>query len=276
MPVFDTPGSVALQIRLSSGRVVVTTSDEPRTSVDVISVGRHGEEAAEDVLVRAEERKGGHVVTVEQRDKVRWGPFALNWGGKVEVLVTCPHGADLELSGASTTFRAEGRYGRVSVKTASGDLELGTVAGKLDVKTASGDVEIEAVESDGSVVTVSGDLEIARVDGALNVRTVSGDTKFGPVTRPLTVATTSGDVEAKALAGGDARVQTTSGDVRVAVASGTRVWIDATSVSGDLRSELALGDAPEEGAGDVVPVNVRTVSGDVSIVRADARVTTPR
>ena len=65
-----------------------------------------------------------------------------------------------------------------------------------------------------------------------------------------------------------------SGDVRVGVGRGTRVWIDATSVSGDLGSELGLDDRepdtdePDPGGGPVVPLRVKTVSGDVSIVRA--------
>ena len=69
-------------------------------------------------------------------------------------------------------------------------------------------------------------------------------------------------------------VKTVSGDVRVGVGRGTRVWIDATSVSGDLGSELGLDDRepdtdePDPGGGPVVPLHVKTVSGDVSIVRA--------
>ena len=66
-----------------------------------------------------------------------------------------------------------------------------------------------------------------------------------------------------------------SGDARIGVARGTRVWIDAVSVSGDLESELGLADqapaagsAEQEPGGAVVPLHVKTVSGDVNIVRA--------
>ena len=38
------------------------------------------------------------------------------------------------------------------------------------------------------------------------------------------------------------RVQTVSGDVRIGIARGTRVWVDAASVSGKLESELGLED----------------------------------
>jgi hypothetical protein len=64
-----------------------------------------------------------------------------------------------------------------------------------------------------------------------------------------------------------------SGDVRVGVGRGTRVWIDAGTVSGDLGSELGLDDAEPDtddstASGPVVPLQLKTVSGDVSIVRA--------
>jgi len=112
------------------------------------------------------------------------------------------------------------------------------------------------------------------VDRALDGRTVSGDVTVGTVAGELSMATTSGDVEVKAVVSGDVRVQTVSGDVQVGIASGTRVWVDAASVSGDLESELGLEDAHESGTSEleVVPLRVKTVSGDVSLVRAAAAI----
>ncbi len=46
---FDTPGSVSLQIKLPSGRVVVTTADEPRTTVEVVARGRRGQDAIDEI-----------------------------------------------------------------------------------------------------------------------------------------------------------------------------------------------------------------------------------
>ena len=114
MEVFETPGDVSLQVRIPSGRVVVGTTDAPRTEVEVVPIGRRGEEAAEQIRVEHQERGGRHVVIVEQRNRIEWGPIQISWGGDVEVRVNCPVGTELELNGASTEFRAEGQYGRVS------------------------------------------------------------------------------------------------------------------------------------------------------------------
>jgi hypothetical protein len=271
MHSYETPGSVSLQIKLPSGRVVITTVDEPKTTVEVVALGRRGRDAAEDIEITMDEHAGRHVLRVEQKNNIKWGPIQISWGGDFECRITCPPGSELDLSGASTDVRVEGDLGEVSARTASGDLHLQNVGGPLRVKTASGDVYVAAVAGEASLVTVSGDVYVDQVDVALNGRTVSGDVTIGTVAGELGLATTSGDVDIKAVTDGDVRVQTVSGDVRVGVARGTRVWIDAASVSGSLESELGLDAGAEaDDTGDAVPLHVKTVSGDVTVVRASA------
>ena len=269
---YETAGSVCLQIKLPSGRVVVTTVDEPKTTVDLVPLGRRGHDPAEDVEVTMDEHAGRHVLRIEQKSDFKWGPIQISWGADFECRITCPPGTELDLSGASTDVRVEGDLGEVSARTASGDLHLQNVSGPLRVKTASGDVYVGTVVGEASLVTVSGDVRVERIETALSGRTVSGDVTVGTVVGELGVATTSGDVDVKAVVRGDVRVQTVSGDVRVGIARGTRVWIDAASVSGALESELGMDDADAGGdaGGTAVPLHVKTVSGDVDVVRASA------
>jgi DUF4097 and DUF4098 domain-containing protein YvlB len=270
VPLFETPGSVELQIRLPAGRATVKTADEPITNVELIPRGRRGEEAIEEIVVRADEKPGGHVISIERKDRIKWGPLSITWGeGDVEIHVTCPTGTDVDFNGASADLSALGSYGKVAAKTASGDLRLGEVAGGLQVKTASGDVFVQRIEDESSLQTVSGDVDIEQVDASLTARTVSGDVDLGRVRASLILGTTSGDVAVKAVERGEVKIQTVSGDARVGVAQGTAVWMDAVSVSGTLRSELGVAeDAPDHEGDDIVPLQVKTVSGDVSFVRA--------
>jgi hypothetical protein len=274
MHVFETPGSVSLQIKLPSGRVLVTTTDEPRTTVEVVPVGRRGQDAVDEIDVTVEERLGRYVVRVEQQKNFRWGPIQITWGGDFEVRISCPSGSDLDLEGGSTDVRADGELGEVAVRTASGDVRVQSAARELEVKTASGDITVATAASRAALVTVSGDVEVERTDASLTARSVSGDLVVGRSAGALGVSTTSGDVDVKAVVDGDVRVQTVSGDVRIGIAKGTRTWIDAGSVSGRLESELGLEDAEppptDEGEDSVVPLHVKTVSGDVSVVRAAA------
>ena len=271
MQVFETPGSVSLQIKLPSGRVVVTAAEVGRTSVELVPIGRGGRDALDNIVVEAEELHGRHVIRIEQKDRFRWGPIQITWGSEVEVRVACPPGTNLELSAASTDVRANGELGEVGIRTASGDVRLDHARGSLGVKTASGDVSVATVTGESGITTVSGDIEIGSVSGSFSGRAVSGDVGIGTLDGNLTLSTTSGDVNVRAIIGGEMRVQTVSGDVRVGVGRGTRVWIDATSVSGDLESALGIdGDEPtaDETERPVVPLHVKTVSGDVAIGRA--------
>ena len=181
MQTFETPGSVSLQIKLPSGRVVVTTVDEPKTTVEVVARGRRGQDAIDEIDITMHESAGRHELRIEQKDKFRWGPIQITWGGDFECRVTCPPGADLEFGGGSTDLRVEGELGEVAVSTASGDIRLQSTRGDLQVKTASGDVSVATVAGEATLVTVSGDVDVARVDGALTVRAVSGDVTIGAI-----------------------------------------------------------------------------------------------
>jgi DUF4097 and DUF4098 domain-containing protein YvlB len=275
MESFDTPGSVTLQVRIPSGRVVVETIDEPRTQIELVPRGRRGEDAIEQIDISHDEHGGRHVISVEQRDRIRWGPLQISWGNDIEVRVSCPVGTELEFSGASADIRAEGHYGKVSAKTASGDIKIGDVDGRLEVKTASGDVALARVGSENaSLVTVSGDVDIGSAEGRLTLRTVSGDVELGVARGPVTITTTSGDVDLRSLEAGELRIVSVSGDARVGISRGTKIFVDAASVSGKLDSELSVGDetpaaeADDSSSAAVVPVHVKTVSGDVRLVRA--------
>ena len=277
MQVYETPGSVSLQIKLPSGRVVVTTVDEPRTSVELVSLGRRGRDALEEVSVRLEERGDGHVVTIEQLPRFRWGPVQITWDDAVEARITCPPGTDLDFSTGSGSLRVDGELGDVVAKTASGDVDLDRVRGTLGVKTASGDIRVREARSEATLTTVSGELQIDAFERTLGARAVSGDVRIGTVRAPVTVSTTSGDIRLDCVEAGEVQAQSVSGDARIGIGHGTRVWIDAASVSGKLESQLGLEDQAPAGGPDaeapVVPLRVKTVSGDVTIVRAPTSVT---
>ena len=157
MHVFETPGSVSLQVKLPSGRVLVTTADQPSTTVEVVAVGRRGQDAIDEIDVTLDDRPGRHVVKIEQRDRFRWGPIQITWGGDFECRIVCPPGTDLEFSGGSTDLRADGALGEVSVRTASGDIRVESASRELQAKTASGDISVDTIAAQASLATVSGD-----------------------------------------------------------------------------------------------------------------------
>jgi DUF4097 and DUF4098 domain-containing protein YvlB len=133
----------------------------------------------------------------------------------------------------------------------------------LDVKTVSGDVYVSSVRDDANFQTVSGDVFVRDAGGSISANSVSGDQRYEAVV--------NGRVELRAV----------SGDLGVGVRRGSRVFIDANTVSGSTSSEFELSDAPAAPpvpVADAPPVEdaplveifAKTVSGDVRLERAPA------
>lgn len=269
MPVFDTPGRVAVRVELPAGVLKVETRDEPRVEVDVAPL--RGDDAsraaAAETRIEASERGGRHVVTVEAPK--REGRFlSFGRGSELVVTVRCPEGTDLELESHSADLVARGSLGEVGARTAAGDVAVGDTR-LLSVTTASGDVLAGAVDGALTVKTASGDVDVASVAGRASVTTVSGDVRLGATANAASVGTVSGDVELELAAGG-VRVNSVSGDVTVAVRSGLGFWIDAQSVSGTIDSDLEVGDGQGTSGEPALELRARTVSGDVRFSRAVA------
>ena len=108
----ETPGGVSLQIKLPSGRVVVTTADQPRTTVEVVALGPRGQDAVDEIEVAMDEPQGRHVVRIEQRDKFRCSPIQISRGGDFECRITCPVGTDPISPEARPIFAPKGSSAR--------------------------------------------------------------------------------------------------------------------------------------------------------------------
>jgi DUF4097 and DUF4098 domain-containing protein YvlB len=150
---------------------------------------------------------------------------------EVRLRVLAPHGADVETNLGSADLRARGSYGRVDANIASGDAQLERVA-------------------------------------SANVNSASGDLRIDEATGEVKVNSASGDVDLRSVVSGEVKVQTASGDVSVGIAAGSRLWVDAQTLSGDTSSELELEGAPADDDGPLVELRVQSMSGDIAVRRA--------
>lgn len=260
---FATPEPPRLRVRVPSGHVRIEPAHVDETTVALEPL--RDDDATRDAIECAtvEQRDGEIVVEIEKSGG--WGFFSR--AANVGVHIRCPLASSLDCNTASADVVASGLLDDVQVKTASGDVVLAHV-GALAVTSASGDVRVEELQGDGRVNTVSGDAQIRGVRGELAANTVSGDLELGHVDDDVTVQSVSGDQRLRALRAGDAKLTSVSGDVEVGVLAGTRLFIDASSTSGDVRSELEVGDEPKRGDGPEARLRVKTVSGDIALTRS--------
>ena len=230
---FATPEPPRLRVTILSGRVTIETGSRGDTVVEV----EGGD--ADELLV--EQR--GRDVLVERRKRFRGG-------SSYDVRIFAPDGADAELELASADVRAEGRLGEVRIRTASGDVLLGSVGGRLDVSTASGDVLVHGLAGGGAIRTASGDVVVREGADRLSVTTASGDQLI------------------QSIAEGVLELKSASGDMRIGIAPGSRLRIDARSLSGEATSELEILGVEATTEGPLVDLNAASMSGDIRIVRA--------
>lgn len=252
MAAYHTPNDVRLKVRVLAGRCEIETADTTETVAQATPMNGSSasREAAEAVVEELRELAGGgHELVVEVPKRKRLVPGF----GDASVLVRIrgPHGLGLDASTASADVEVVGRVGDADVRTASGDVHLESAEGRAAVKTASGDVALGTVTGDTGVNTMSGDVRIRETAAALSVNTMSGDVR-------ITRAT-----------GGTIQLRSMSGDLEAAIARGASLYVDATSASGDVRSELPVtGSAPDGGSADV-ELRATSLSGDIVLTRAE-------
>ena len=232
---FDTPEAPGLRINLPSGDVRIETGETEQTRVELS--GPDEDEA------RIELRRNEIVVEVERKK-------LFGSRGDYRLVISAPHGAEVDAHTASGDIDGKGRFGDVSVNSASGDVSFGAVDGRFEINTASGDVEADFVGGD------------------LRVNSASGDVTIGESEHDAKIRTASGDITLRSVARGKVDINSASGDVEVGIRRGSKVWIDASSMSGDTTSEMELGDAPPESEGPTVDFRARTMSGDITVRRA--------
>jgi DUF4097 and DUF4098 domain-containing protein YvlB len=237
-----------IDVNLPSGEAVFLPGEPGKVDVDV--EGRN----AEDLVI--EQRGSRILLRTPQRSGSRWDSF--------EVTVRTPAGAAVEVNAASADVDAQVALGTLLARLASGGIRAGAIEGDATVQTASGDVELGEVGGSLSVNTASGDVRLGRVGGRVAVQTASGVARLGTVLAALSCSTQSGDFEVEHYEGGYLECNSTSGDVRIGLPSGRTLDVDLNTLSGDIRSDFS----PEGGDGATARLRVRTVSGDITLLRA--------
>src|SRR6266540_744871 len=200
---YSTPGAVRLNLEIPAGRIEVETSNTDETRVELEALGGNEfiRELVESARIELLRRGDGHEVVVEV--KMRHGFWiSFGRGPDLRLRVSCPHGAELDVRTKSADLQAHGEYSTV------------------DVKTASGDVSIQQARADVRVKTASGDVHIRDAGDSITANTISGDQRLEAVFR--------GRMDLRAV----------SGDISVGVRRGSRVFVDANTVSGSTVSEL--------------------------------------
>lgn len=164
----------------------------------------------------------------------------------VDFTVTMPENASATVRTVSGDLRVASVNGEVRLESVSGDVVATGVRRLVQAKSVSGDIDVSDVsaESEVTLSTVSGDLTVRTVKArALDVGTVSGDARLSSVeTSRANIRSVSGGIEYTGALQRNGRYEMNShsGDVRLSVTSDTGFDLDATTFSGNVRSDIPL------------------------------------
>lgn len=255
---FSTPGPVTLDLRIPAGKIELEASTTSETRIELEAANEDAESA-----VRIELRdRGDRYEVVVEAPKRFFGTDEYRLG------ISAPEGASVEATTGPADIEARGTFGDFEVATASGDVVVQDVGGELQAKSASGDLIVQSISGRASVQTASGDVILKTLGGEGTIRSASGDVIVKEAAAGLRIQTASGDQTVGSVASGEVALQSASGDIEVGIARGSRVYVDAHSASGDMRSELELADEAPGGDGPMVDLRAATMSGDVRVLRA--------
>jgi Toastrack DUF4097 len=235
---FPTDGPVDLQLHILSGRVTVSATATRTATVTIAASGRG---ARADTAATVAFDQGTLSVSVPG------GPWP-GRHGSVDATVELPEGSSCHIDATSADVRCTGELGAADIRAMSGDIDVERVGALAQLQTASGDVDL-GTAGEAKVQTTSGDVSIGRVGDAA-------------------IRTASGDVGIAAAAGRQVEVKCSSGDIGVGVVPGMAVYLDLSSVSGTVTSDLEPAEEADEADEAEMTLCCRSISGEVRVISA--------
>jgi DUF4097 and DUF4098 domain-containing protein YvlB len=169
-----------------------------------------------------------------------------NFNVTVSYTITAPAGTRITANSVSGNVRVSDIKGELSAGTISGDVRIASAGAIAGAKTVSGNVEIVDAQADQGLEasSVSGDVTLRRVKARrIDAGSVSGNVKLEDVQCERAEAhSTSGNIEFSGplAARGRYELKSFSGEVHLTVAGSTGFEVEATTFSGDVRSDLPI------------------------------------
>jgi DUF4097 and DUF4098 domain-containing protein YvlB len=254
---FPATEPIDLYVKLASGSVSISAKPTEIITVDVVPA-TDGRDAPADVRV---EFANGRLEAVEEPTT----GLRRHHGG-TDLAITIPVGSRCTVRTASARVSCAGELGSLDAETASGEIGADVVTGPVKLNSASGRLRLGDAGDDVTAHSASGQIWLQQAGGDISATTASGDLRVGTAAASVTVQSASGKIRIDSLARGDASLTSVSGTIEVGVAAGTNVYLDLSSLSGRVSSDL---DPADQRDGDAsLRLHCRSVSGAVRVARA--------
>ena len=207
------------------------------------------------------------------------GDIAINTSetsADIEVFVEC-HGVNAAKQLADTQIRYDSEQHRLDVISsdakwavlASVDVTINAPAyANITTTTAAGDIDINATATTIHCHTTAGDIVVHRAGAQeLTLTTTAGDVEVAHAAHQNTLKSTAGDIEVTVTQPATVHAKTTAGDIEVTIARGYVTDVNASTLSGEISSDIQFGGTGTSDEPVTVMLELTTLSGDIQIKR---------
>ncbi len=163
--------------------------------------------------------------------------------GIIDIELTVPAGASLEIQAPFADISIAGTRGSVSVQAVDGDISLEGGDGVIKLQAVDGDVSVTGASGNVEAQSVDGDVTVTEVSGDVRVQTVDGDIiVLGIASTNVEAATVDGDIhwDGDIEDGGSYSFVTHDGDLNIAVQQGANAQIFIASYDADFSTDFPL------------------------------------
>lgn len=234
----------AVEIANVAGDITVTGGDGDEVRIEAVKRVRHRDDAEAKAQLEALRIE---VAELANRVEVRTVyPRAMRSVAAVDYTINVPSGARTSIRTVSGDVRVTNVRGELRAESVSGDIVTSGATRLSLVKSVSGDVEVNdgSTDSEVTVNTVSGNLSARGLKArSIDLDSVSGDVLLTDVQcERADVKSVSGNIEFSGSLARNGRYQMNShsGLLRFAVDGNTGFELEATTFSGNVRSDIPL------------------------------------
>ena len=163
--------------------------------------------------------------------------------------VSAPEAKWTVLTAIDVTISAPA-YTSITTTTAAGDIDIAATATIIQCRTTAGDIDVHgAAAQELTLTTTAGDIEVAQAATQTRLQSTAGDIEVA-VGQPATV-----------------HAKTTAGDIEVTIARGFVTDVNASTLSGEITSDIQFGGTGTSDEPVTVMLELTTLSGDIQIKR---------
>jgi DUF4097 and DUF4098 domain-containing protein YvlB len=236
----------SLDLGNMSGDITVKRGGGSDATVEIVKTA-HGRDASDSkaqlglITVDVNESTG----RAEVKERYTGGQHR-NVNVSVDYNVTAPAGTRVTATSLSGSIHISDIKGDVSANTLSGDVKISGASRINTAHSLSGSIEISDVKTDGSIEaqTLSGGVRLRHVAAhRVGGGSMSGEIQFEDIEcETASAKSMSGSITMSGTLArhGHYELSTHSGEVRLTLAGNTGFGIEASSFSGDVRSDFPI------------------------------------